>query len=219
MSFGINLTMANWQKKSKRKIILEVLEILVPVVFCVILIVLIMSMMKKPKDKKTKQIDRFITNRIFSSSDELPDFFNNSLTKESYLKPIIINYPDYWIDFLDKQFGGMTLTIQPNQISNHGLHVQCSEISDDADTRKEGEDFLNRINLSSKKHSKTTILSTKADIFTVNYLSKSHVPMRAKFIFFKNNGYLIRIIMFSPENTFDYREIFFKTIIETIRFS
>ncbi len=211
--------MANWQKKSKRKIILEVLEILIPVVFCVILVVLIMNMIQKPKDKKNKRIDRFITNRIFSSSDVLPDFFNNSLTKESYLKPIIINYPDSWIHFLDKQFGGMTLTIQPDQMSSHGLHVQCFETSDDTDTRKEGEDFLNKINLSSKKHSKTTILSNKADLFRVSYLSKSHVPMTAKFIFFKNNGYLIRIIMFSPENTFDYREKFFKAIIQTIRFS
>ena len=211
--------MAGWQKKTKRKIILEALEALIPIVFCVILVALIMNMIKKPKYKKNNRIDRFITNRIFSSSDVLPTFFNESLTKESYLKPILINYPDSWTHLLDKQFGGMTLTILPNEISNYGLHIQCSEISDDADTRKEGEDFLNKINLSSKKHSKTMILSNKADLFRVNYLSKSHVPMIAKFIFFKNNEYLIRIIMFSPEDTFDYRENFFKAIIETIRFS
>jgi len=211
--------MANWQKKSKRKILSEFLETLIPVIFCVLLIVLIISILKKPKGEKRKRRDHFVTTRIFSSSGVLPKNFYDSLTQESQLKPITLNYPDYWIYFLEKQFGGMTLTIQPSQTSNHGLHVQCSKVNKDADTYEEGRDFLNKINRSSKNHSKTTILSTKADIFTVNYLSKSRVSMIAKFIFFKNNDHLIRIIMYSPENTFDYRENFFNAIIDTIRFS
>ncbi len=216
---GLISVMTNWQKKSKRKIILEVCEIVVPVLFCVALVLLINGILKKPKNKTKKQIKPFLTRRVFSPTGALPDIFRLSLKKEFRLKSMLIKYPEDWVRFLDEQFGGMTLTIQPNSMSDNGMHIQCSRITDKIDTYEEGKNFLEKINLPFKKHSKTTVLSVQADVFVVNYLSKSSVPMRAKFIFLKNKGYMVRIIIFSPENSFDYREKFFNLIVETIRFS